>query len=320
MVENNWYEVFLENLHDKFPKKIQLTQEIMKLLSLEHEAVYRRLRKIVQFTASEIVQITTAWNISLDDILGINSGKVTFKMNPLNYLDPSEREFSNLQKRVRNLDHLQHSEKSEYMEVSNRLPRPLSISFQNLYRFRIFNWAFQYNNSCTQKEFSKIIIPENMSREFEHYKNNMVHVKNSHYIIDQKIFECYVYCVNYFHSLLLITKEEKEFIKKELYEMLDYLMEIAQKGYYPETQNRVFIYLSQLNIDTNYSFFYTDTLKTCFIHAFGKYDISCYDTEMVSSFRHWMNLKKRAAVQISEVNERKRIEFFSKQRKLVDYL
>jgi hypothetical protein len=61
-------------------------------------------------------------------------------------------------------------------------------------------------------------------------------------------------------------------------------------------------------------------MKSCYINAFGKFVISSYDAEMVSQFRDWMTLKKRAAVQISEVNERKRIEFFVKQRKIVDKL
>jgi hypothetical protein len=41
---------------------------------------------------------------------------------------------------------------------------------------------------------------------------------------------------------------------------------------------------------------------------------------MVSNFKTWMQLKKRSAIQISEVDERSRIEFFTKQRKIVDSL
>ena len=317
MEEQTWYEVFLENLHEQFPKKAQLTQEIMDLLCLEREAVYRRLRKDVPFPAHEVIKIASTWNISLDEILGIDTGKIMYRMQPFNYLDPTKQEFNNMQKRVSAIDHLRTTYQSEYMEVCNRLPRPLSIGFNTLYRFRIFDWAYQYNSGM-YREFSKISIPEFMQLEFDRYKKNIVHAKNTQYIFDQKIFDCLVYSVHYFHSILLITDDEKELIKKELHEMLDYLMEIATKGCYPETHNKVTLYISQLNIDTNYSYFYTEKLKVCRVHAFGKFDVSSYDANMVKNFRTWMNLKKRSSIQISEVNERQRIEYFVRQRKLVD--
>jgi len=39
--------------------------------------------------------------------------------------------------------------------------------------------------------------------------------------------------------------------------------------------------------------------------------------ELVENFKAWMNLKKRSSIQISEANEKCRIEFFTKQREIV---
>jgi len=320
METTTWYEVFLELLHEKYPKNAQLTHEVMDLLYLEREAAYRRLRKEVPFTANEIAKMATAWNISLDKIIGVNSGNVSFQMHPFNYLNPSPKDFDSLKKVNRMFDHLRTASNSEYMEVSNLFPRPLTPGFPALLRFKIFNWAYYYNGNESQKQFSKTIMPEQVCAAFERYKNNIVHVKNSNFILDEMIFEYFVQNVNYFHSILLITDEEKETIKEELYALLDYMIEIANKGYYPETQNKVNIYTSQITINTNYSYFYTDKLKTCRIHAFGKFDISSYDSNMVTNFREWMNLKKKSSILISEVNEKKRVEFFSQQRKVVDSL
>jgi hypothetical protein len=41
---------------------------------------------------------------------------------------------------------------------------------------------------------------------------------------------------------------------------------------------------------------------------------------MIEDFVTWMQLKKRASVKISEVDEKSRIEFFTKQRQVVDTL
>ncbi|MCL2435809.1 MAG: hypothetical protein FWD09_06710 [Lentimicrobiaceae bacterium] len=320
MEENIWYDVFIELLYEKYPKNAQLTSELMDLLCLEREAAYRRLRKEVVFTANEIAKIATTWHISLDDIINVNSGRVPFQMLPFNYLNPSRREFANLQKKIKALDHLHTTPNSEYMEVCSRFPRPLHIGFFALYRLLIFYWAYQYHKDESNKVFSKIIISDNIIAEFERYKKNLTHVKNTSFILDEMVFEAYVDSIKYFHSILVLTNEERELLKKELYDLLDYMVKIATTGCYPETQNKVNIYISQITIDTNYSYFYTDNLKTCRVNAFGKYDISSHDPIMVENFRNWMNLKKRTSIQISEVNERKRIEYFSKQREIIDSL
>ena len=320
MQNNIWYDTFLEAIRERFPKKSQMTRELINLLCLEREAVYRRLRKTVPFLAHEVVKIADAWNISLDEITGIKTGEVLFQMQPFNYLDPSKQEFANMQKRVRSLDHLPASAASEYMEASNKIPRPLIINFHTLYRFRIFNWASQYNNDTRRREFSKIVIPEMVLPEFVRYKKNMTHVKNSHYIFDKGMFDYMVSSTQYFHSILLITDKEKALIKQELHKLLDYLLDIANNGCYPETQNKVTMYISQLNIDTNYSYMYSDKMKACRVHAFGKFDVTTFNSEMVAHFKNWMNLKRRSSIQISEVNEQKRIAYFAKQRELVDTL
>jgi len=320
MNEVIWYDVLIEKLNEKFPNKAQLVEALMKLLCIEREAVYRRLRKDVPFLAHEIITLAVAWNISLDELLGIHSGLISFQMQPLNYLDPSSKEMNNLKTRVKTLEHFKFSHNSEYMEVCNKFPRPLASGFMTLYRLKIFNWAFLYNIEEKPVKFADIIIPEKITREFEKYNRSVKNVSNSSFILDQQVFEFYVNKVKYYCSVLLMTEEEKEQIKKELYALLDYMMEIANSGYYPETHKKVNIYISQLHLNTNYSYYYSDKLKSCRVHAFGKFDICSYDSVMVENFRKWMNQKKRASIQISEVNERSRIEYFANQRKIVDEL
>ncbi|MCL2435808.1 MAG: hypothetical protein FWD09_06705 [Lentimicrobiaceae bacterium] len=320
MEANLWYDVFLELIHEKYPKNAQLTHAVMDLLCLEREATYRRLRKEVPFTANEIAKMATTWKISLDEIIGINSGKISFQMHPFNYLNPSPKELNNMQKVHNLMEQLRAATNSEYMEVSNIFPRPLDAGFPSLLRFKIFNWAYYYNGHESPKPFSNVILPNSVRAAFEHYKSCIVHIKNSNFILDEMVFEHFVQNIHYFHSILMITNEEKELIKEELHALLDYMLEIANRGYYPETQNQVNIYTSQITINTNYSYIYTEKLKTCRIHAFGKFDISSYDSQMVENFRDWMNLKKKSSILISEVNEKKRIEFFGEQRRIVDGL
>jgi hypothetical protein len=313
-----WYDFFVDSLYKKYPKKSQLVETLIDLLCLEREAVYRRLRKEVAFPIHEIVKIASTWNISLDEIIGINKGAISFMMKPINYIDPSEEEIIEVQNRIHRLEHLETSSDSECMEVCNKLPRSLIAGFAALYQFKVFRWAYEYGNREENMRFSQITFPEYASQELESYARIIKHVANMTYIWDHKIFDYLVSDIQYFHSILLITDEEKKRIKTELLALLDYLMEIANRGCFPETNNKVTICISKVNVDSNYSYFYTEELKMCRIHVFEKFDVFSFNTELVDNFRTWMQLKKRTSVQISEVDEKSRIEFFMKQRELVN--
>jgi hypothetical protein len=320
MEDNNWYDIFIDNLSKSCKKKSLLVEELQKLLCIEKEAVYRRLRKEAMFPIHEIVKIASAWNISLDEIVEVNSGLIPFQMHPLNYLNPSEKEMQSLRKRARALECVTKIEDSEYMEVCNKLPRPIYIGSRVLYRFEIFKWAYQYSTDGSQKAFSQIIIPEKVSREFDIFIKNIKSIAHSFFILDSLIFEYFVQNIQFFNSISLITDEEKGILKEQLFLMLDYLSEIATKGCYPDTRKKVNIYISQLCINTNYSYYHTDNFNCVRVHAFGKYDIISYETAMVLRFKTWMNLKKRASIQISETNEKSRIDFFKKQSEIVSSL
>jgi len=319
-MSDTWYDHFIESLLEKYPKKAHLTQALMDLLCIEREAVYRRLRKDVAFSAHEIVKISSAWSISLDTIIGINSEQVSFQMQTTNYLEPSKRDINNLQKRVQKLEHLKTTTDSEYLMVCNNLSRTLIAGFDFLYKFNIFKWKYGYANNGKPMSFSQIVVPEKTYELASRYYRIMKSVANTSFILDPRIFEHEISDIKYFQSILLITDEEKEILKKELHELLDYLLDVANRGCYPESKNKVSIYISKVNIDTNYSYFYTEKLKICRVHAFSKYDIYTFDSKMIEDFRIWMQLKKRTSIQISEVDEKSRIEFFMQQRQLVDNL
>jgi hypothetical protein len=54
--------------------------------------------------------------------------------------------------------------------------------------------------------------------------------------------------------------------------------------------------------------------------VFEKFEIYTLNAKMTDHFKTWIQMKKRTSVQISEVDERSRIDFFTKQRQLVDSL
>jgi len=320
MEQNMWYEAFMKIVVNKYPKKTQLVQVLMGLLSLEREAVYRRLRNEVPFTAQEVVTLASAWNISLDEIMGINLGAISFQMRAMNYISPSKEEANFLRFLIQSIEYLKHFPDTEFMEICNKIPRRLLADYGELNRFHLFKWMYQYGSDKETIPFSKIEISEEKLKITEEYCRAIKQVPNTNFIFDSKIFNYLVKDIQYFCSIYLITEEEKEIIKKEILNLLDYLQEVADNGCYPETQNKVNIYISQLKIPTGYSYTATPEANICYIHVFDKFEIYSLHSEMVANFMAWMQMKKKTSIQISEVDIKSRIEFFTAQRALVESL
>jgi len=320
MEYNVWYDAFMEIVVNKYPKRPQLVQVLMELLSLEREAVYRRLRNEVPFTAQEVVTLSSAWSISLDEIMGVNIGAVSFQMRAMNYLDPSEEEVIFLRYIVQSIEYLKHFPSTEFMDICNKLPRQLLAGYNELNKFHLFKWKYQHSTDEDAIPFSKINLSQEKIKITEEYYRAIKQVPNTNFIFDSKIFSYLIKDIQYFCSIYLITEEEKELIKKDIFDLLNYLQEVANKGCYPETQNKVNIYISQLKIPTGYSYTSTPEGNICYVHVFEKFEIYSFNTEMVANFMSWMQLKKRTSIQISEVDAKSRIEFFATQRQLVESL
>ena len=319
-MENNWYDHFLDTLSDRYPKKTQLIQALMDILYIEREAVYRRLRKDVIFSFQEIVKIASEWNISIDEIIGVSSGNIPFQMRQLDYLHPSEDETKFLQNIMQTFSSYEDSPDTEFMNICNKLPRQLFSGFEYLNKFYMFKWLYHYGNENDIVPFGQIDISKERFQLTSNYYRAIKHVPKTSFIWDRLLIDYLVSDILYFFSIQMITNEEKKFIKKDLHEFLDYMQEVANKGCYPETQKKVTLFISHLNIDTNYSYVFTPDANICFIHVFEKYEIYSFNSEIVKKFRLWMQLKKRSSIQISEVDELNRIEYFSRQRQLVDTL
>ena len=320
-MENIWYNCFLEALYKKYPHRPQLIEALMDLLSIEREAVYRRLRNEVLFSSNEIVKIAGAWNISIDEILNINIPQIQmFKVTMLQYVNPSEQELKSMQQMINFIDVFNSSPNAEYMEVSNMLTRSLVTGFPYLARYYVFKWAYQYNLDENTLPFSQVVYLDKLRQIGLNCYRKMKDIPVTNYIWDHMLFNYLVNDIKYYTSIYLITEDEKQLIKNDIHALLNYMSEVSSKGSFPETGNTVNLYISQVNIHTNYNYFHSDTMKVSRVRAFVKYDITSTNEEMANNFHQWMNLKKRSCVKISGVDERHRVDFFMKQRQLIDSL
>ena len=318
-MNNVWYDVFLEELHKRHHNKAALTEALMDLLSIEREAAYRRLRKNVMFPVDEMVKIASTWKISLDEVIGISSNEISFRTNLFNYIVPSNTDLDSMQRVVKWCDSLGKIPDLEYLEASNKMPRSLSSGFPYLRRLELLNWMYQHGTGEVLP-FSQVDFPPQAAKLSTEYNQCMKQLAITSHIWDEMLFQQMIRGIRYLQSINLISNDDKELIKSDLLKFLDYMSNVATKGYWLETGKKVNLYISHINIETNYSYFYSETLKLCIVHAFVKNEIYTTNPVMVESFKKWMQLKKRASVLISETDEKSRVDFFRKQYALVEEL
>jgi hypothetical protein len=271
------------------------------------------------FPAEEVFKIASAWNISLDEIVGGNSKQVHFQTHLLNHLSSSKEEAERLKRIVQWIDSMKDIPDLEFLSVCNRIPHSLSSGFPYLQKLQLLRWSYRSANEKALS-FSEIVLHPTIVKLSAEYHQSIKNLAQTTYIWDYMLFSQIIGDVRYFHSIYLITDEEKAFIKNQLYDFMDYMSKVADKGCWLETGKQVNLYISHINIDTNYSYFYSKDIKLCLVHAFVKNEIYTGNPAMVEEFRNWMQSKKRSSILISEADEKSRIDFFRKQHRLIDEL
>ena len=157
-----------------------------------------------------------------------NSEKISFQMQLMNFVNPTKADFDALQKRLLIIDALKDAP-SEYLEVSNILSTVFLAGFPTLYKFKIFKWAYEYYDFGDNINVSMhdITFSEKLLDLVRGYYKGMRFVTNTTYILNTMIFSYLVDEIQYFHSIFLLSDDDKKRCKEELHSLLYYLQNVA---------------------------------------------------------------------------------------------
>jgi hypothetical protein len=320
MKNNQVYDTLLDEIRKKIPQNSKLVNKLVDILYIEKEAIYRRLRREVPFTFQEIVTISKNLGISLDYILDIDTQKNrVFQLKLIEYMNPQEIDYSMIQDYVNIIQSSKSEHTTETGVVSNILPQTLYTGYKLITKFYIFKWHYHYNYSQV-KPFHETIVPEKISNLLSANYYESKNIRNTYYILDNQIIKNLINDIKYFNSIRLIKNEDIASIKEELIQFINYLETIATSGYFQETRNKVQIYISNINIDTNYTFLDTQNYKLSMIWTFIlTFNISM-DKKTFNTIKNWFWSIVRNSSIITVTGEKERILFFETQRKIIEEL
>ncbi|MDR1865579.1 MAG: hypothetical protein LBR08_08410 [Bacteroidales bacterium] len=312
------YEYFMGILKKKIPHKATLSATITDILLIDKDAVYRRLRGEVNFTFPEIALISKKLGISLDEVIGMQSDFSRPSQLKLNrHVDPSETDYRIWDEYVQKIAVLQDDSKAEMAEASNMLPQSLFLNFEYLTRFYFFKW--EQSASCEPRKYREILCSDRLRKI--HAKLTMYLKRiDSCFLLDFLIFQHIVTEIKYYAGIYRMEQEDVQRLKEELFLLLDYMEKITVSGKFEETGHRVDIFISDINIDTNFFYIKGSSYGLSVIKVLTLASVTSIDEETVDLIQTWINCLKHKSTLISVSGGKKRTLFFDAQRKIIETL
>ena len=319
-MDDQLHQELLTEIQRRFTKNSDMVNALAELLRIEKGAVYRRLRQEVPFTFNEISLIAKNLMISLDNLTGIEGQKsIPFQMHLPDFLFPQDSDYYLLNNYITFLHSISQSENSEIASATNALPYDLSFKFQHLALLYFFKWNFHYNNDKVIP-YRQVSIAPDMQRYIKDFTMEMKTFHKTSYIFDNRVFRLIVDDIHYFNSIRLIEKDDIQKIKEDLFSMLDYLEKMAVNGQFIETGNQVNLYISDIDITTSYAYLESDNIHFSMIKTFILTSVNSIDEGTFQRMKKWIYSLIKISTLITLTNERQRVMYFERQRKIIHEL
>jgi len=317
--EEQLQQKFVSLLKEKMP--VRTVSEISKILPLEKEAIYRRLRGEVCFSFVEMATLSSYLGISLDGIANIASPyrSMSYQLHVRDYneLKPIDLVMSN--NYIDAINRAIESPHSEFGIAANMLPLHISLMHPPLYRVYLLKWRYQFGSPPKDGlAYSRIDMPEEEIDACRRHLEAVAKIKYTFFIWDSSFFVSLINDINYFYSIRVINGEEMHMLREEMLAVLATLEDYADSGQFASTGNRVDTYISNLNFENNYSYLYSDGICISMSSAYTLGAFTSLDKEACEAMKRWVTGLKRSSNLISGAARRDKLAFFNKQRDILD--
>lgn len=320
MKEEILYNSLLEEIAQKIPRKTEIVNTLAGMLCLGKEAVYRRLRREVPFTFNEVITISRQLGISLDNLETDSSPKTQpFKLKLIEYINPAASDFALMEEMTTIMKSFKDGSDACAGEIANILPQPLYVNYRNIFRFYLFKWKYQTYKEKVAIPYKDIVVLDKLQKAQEEY-GIWARKLHADYVFDPQLFQHFITNVQYFCNIGLITRSEIALLREDLLRLLDEIELLSRTGVFPETGKKVNIYISAVNIDTNYIYVSAPDYQLTIIKAFLLNGVASTDRATFEEVRCWMRSIQQQSVLITGSGERERIAFLDEQHNTVNKL
>lgn len=310
-------ENLVNAIKNTLPEKTNVAMYLMDLLSLGKEAVYRRLRGTVSFDLEEAALISMSLNISLDQIVGMESrDRAIFNLNLIrksDLLDDYCRFIESYTYAVRQLKPCPYSKR---YSACNIVPFSFYTEYDLIAKFFWYKWLYQMEGFENMIPFSEFLLPPKVPQIHKQFIEESRFIDTSSFVLARNMFTSLAKDIAFFSRLNLLSKDDVEDIKFELVALLSRLESIAASGVWNEGKNLSF-YLSNIDFESSYTFLECDEFELSILRVFSFGTIQSFKGQVCNVHREWFDSLQRSSTLISRSGDLHRAEYFNEQRELV---
>lgn len=314
-VHNN----LLNAIKERVAPNTNMANLLTDILYIGKEAAYRRLRGEVQFTLDEVATIAKTLELSLDGIIGQYKSEKSkpFQLKLTRYIDPAKADYDQMEEYIAILNKSRGYPHREFGFSANIFPQTLYLQFPYLTKYYMFRWSYQWHGLTNIQSLDRIVISPKLSDIFNRYLEESMHMTNTYYIWDSRVFHYLVNDIKFFSDINFISKEDVIALKEDILQLINKMEAYAIKGRF-DTGKKVEFYLSPITVDSTYSYLQMENFYLSQVKAFTLNAAVSLDKDVCDHLKTWIDSLKRLSILISESGEIQRIQFFREQRELVN--
>ena len=326
MSNNSIQVTFLELIKNKIDANTNLVDDLAEKLNVSRDSAYRRLRGETPLTFDEIGILGNAYEISIDQLLNIDSTQVTFYNRNISNEDLDFTEYN--KSVLTNLTTLNQFKLKELIFTSRDLPPFHYYQFPELTKFKMFFWQKSIVNNPEfrkQKYVGDLISKELMGITTSIWEKYMI-IPSKEIWSDETINKT-LWQLDYYFEAGFVKKNIAIKILEEFREMVLHIKAEAAQGkkyFYkrPDTgiENSFELYYNEISSNENTIFFIMDDVKVVYITYNALNTLHTTDKEFCEKiYKHVTNVVQKGTL-ISSTSEKLRNKIFGKMENRIKNL
>jgi transcriptional regulator with XRE-family HTH domain len=318
MTVSNLQKELFAYIKEGLPSNISLVDTLAELLGISYDSVYRRIRGEKPITLDELKLLCDKFNISVDQVLQVNSNSIIFTDPEANDTVKDFKQY--LQGLAKAFDQFSYFTQREMLYLSKDIPFFYFFCDKDLTAFKAFFWDKSILNnpdyerstfSLKNYDASELFV---IGRKILQQYNNMPSSELWNYeSINSTILQ-----IEYYRDAgIFETKEDLNRVVDSCDAMLQHLQKQAEKGikFLPGAgeagyKAAIKLYINEIILGNNSIMVELDGKRTSFINYIVLKYISSADKKFTQkTFDNFNNLVSRS-VMISGTGEKERVKFF----------
>lgn len=328
MITSEIQQSFFSHIKEGLPRHLNLVDQLCDLLNLSSDSVYRRIRGEKPVSLSELKLICTKYNLSLDQLLQLQTDTVVFRASDLHKkVFPFKDVLANM---VKQFTYMNSFKEKQIWYLCKDMPFWTFFLFPDLGAFKSFFWAKTIHNDpeFQGKQFSlnECLLEEyvSMGKQINKLYNQIPgvelwNVESINSTISQIKF--------YIESGAFKNKGDIETVISAFDKTIDHIGKQAEAGYkfepgtsdlsYRATQE---LYVNEVVIGSNTILAALNQSKVAYIPYNVFSFLHTNDATFCESILHGIDILRSKSTLISCTGEKERSKFINTLKQRVDAL